>query len=256
MNYYLKEIFDIAKDGGYVLTKYFGKNIKYSEKNITADILTKADLESEDVIIKKIEEKFPEYNIYSEERKFIDKKSAYTFVIDPLDGSMNFVLGIPYFSISIALMQNKNVLYSVIYSPILKNLYYAQKGKGSYLNGKKIRVSKNKKIEKSIVSYSSKYKKSKDNEILITKKLFNKNVKRVLFNWSPSLDLCLLASGKIDVFISNNNEIYDFLAGKLIVKEAGARVFDFKGQKESDDMNSTFFICNNLSVKNELIKIL
>lgn len=256
MNHYLENISDIAKEGGNILIKYFGKNIKYSEKNITADILTKADLESENIIIKKITEKFPKYNIYSEERKFIDKKSAYTFVIDPLDGSMNFILGIPYFSVSIALMDNKEVLYSVIYSPILKNLYCAQKGRGSYLNRKKIRVSKNKKIEKSIIAYASKYRKIKNSEILITKKLFSKNVKRVLSSWSPSLDLCLLASGKIDVFISDDNEIYDFLAGKLIAKEAGATVFDFKGQKESDDRSSTFFICNNISVKNELIKIL
>jgi myo-inositol-1(or 4)-monophosphatase len=127
-----KEVIRAAKTGGEVVRKYFGKSLKLEGKTIPADFRTKADLESEKVIIKILSKSFPKYNIFSEEIGEIDKNSEYTFHVDPLDGTNNFALGIPYSSVSIGLTRGDEIIFGVVYNPMLDNLYYAEKGRGSF----------------------------------------------------------------------------------------------------------------------------
>lgn len=251
-----KELLDIAVGAGDITKKYFGKNLKTSTKETPADLRTKADLESEQYILRRIKKAFPDYNIYAEESGTVDNDSDYLFVIDPIDGTNNFVLGIPNFSVSIALLKNDKIIFGVVYNPMLDNIYYAELDKGAFLNGKKISVNNQSKISQSTVSYACGYINSKNYSKKIIGNLDSLGVKRRIENWVPSLDLCLLASGKIEALINNKNDIYDFAAGKIIAREAGAIITDFYGKKELEDLNDQFLISNKKNIHDKLLKIL
>lgn len=252
----LKNIIKAAESGGKVLKKYFGQSLEMTEKSIPSDFYTKADIESEAAILKIISKEFPSYNIFSEEKGSIDKKSEYTFIIDPLDGTNNFVVGIPDFSIPIALMKNDEVILSVIHNPITNQTYYSQKRRGVFLDGQKLQVNKETDIKRATVIYTAGYSYSREYESNILKKLNDKNIKRILMNWSPAFGYCLLAAGKLEAIINNDCEIYDYVAGKLIAREAGALITDFKGNPEKSDKNSIFLATNGTKIHQELLEIL
>ena len=244
-----------AENGGKVIRKYFGRTLELQEKSIAADVRTKADLESEHTIIRSLKASFPDYNILSEESGFYEKDSEYTFVIDPLDGSNNFVLGIPNFAVSIGLMKKNNIIAGVIHQPILGETYYAEKGKGSFLNDQELRVNQESDITKATVSYTCGYINSDKYEENLLHKLNQKKIKRMLQNWCPSHEYCLLASGKLEAIINNRNELYDYCAGKIIAKEAGAKITTFSGKSESNEKSSVFLATNGTRIHDDLLEI-
>jgi myo-inositol-1(or 4)-monophosphatase len=246
-------IIKAAKAGGKVLIQHFNQNLEIRAKSTLADLQTNADLASEKVILEILKKEFPKYNIWSEEAGLIDKKSEYSFVIDPLDGTLNFIYGIPYFSVAIALMKKKETLFSIIYDPVFKKTYWAEKGKGAYLNDKKIKVNQETNIKKCSIVYITGYKNSKNYFPKLVKKLDNYKVKRILTNWSVALDFCLFASGKIEAIIHVNSELYDHIAGKLIAEEAGALITDFKGKKEFEGRK--FLVSNGTKIHEQILKI-
>src|SRR3989344_5246960 len=124
-----KAIMKAATAGGKVVRNYFGKAVTITEKSRASDVFTEADVESEAAIIAILEKAFPAHNIFSEECGFINKKSEYTFYIDPLDGTNNFSLGIPNFSVSIALVRGTETVFGLVYLPVVDLLYHAVKGK-------------------------------------------------------------------------------------------------------------------------------
>lgn len=250
-----KIIIKAVEAGGEVLRKYFGQDLKVVQKELPADVYTKADIESETAILNILKRELPAFNIFSEETGEIKKNSDYTLIIDPLDGSNNFVLGIPNFSASIALLKNDEIIASAIYDPIQKKTYHAEKGNGAYCNMKKIVVNKISEWEESTVVYITHYTVNRKPHKQIIDRIENKKIKRVLRNWSPSLDFCMLASGKIEILINNHSEIYDHIAGKLIAREAGAKITDFQGRAEINDMNSIFIATNGTRLHSETVKL-
>jgi myo-inositol-1(or 4)-monophosphatase len=250
------KIIKAAKAGGKITKRYFGKVLEIEGKTIPADFRTKADLESEKTIIKILSKSFPEYNIFSEECGEINKNSDYTFHIDPLDGTNNFVLGVPYFSVSIGLTKGDEIIFGAVYNPVLDNMYYAQKGRGAFLNGKKIEVNNESKIENSSVSVVVAFSCPNGYEPAILAKLFEEDVKRVLTNWSVALDLSLLASGKIEAIVIRDIHLWDFIAGKIIAKEAGAMIADFNGILEKNEKTATFLISNGTKIHQEILEVL
>lgn len=252
----INKIIKAATRGGEVLLKYFQKDLKIKVKTIPADFFTKADLESEKIIIKTLTSYFPKYNILGEETGLIDKKSEYTFIVDPLDGSNNYILGIPYFAVSIGLMKNNNIISGVIYSPITNDVFHAQINKGAFKNNKKITVNKVNEIEKTTISFLKNYNHSKEYYYKLIKNINELNVKRLTEMWCVTLDYCLLASGKIEIIINLDMELHDFAAGKIIAQEAGALITDFQGKKEKNDKNSIFLASNGTSIHKKIIEIL
>ncbi len=252
----IDDIIAAAKAGGKIARKYFGEVLEIEQKSTIVDFRTKADLESERAILKILSEKFPSYNIFSEEAGNIDKKSAYTFIVDPLDGTNNFTLGIPNFSVSIGLLQDNRCIAGVIYIPLLDKTYFAEEGKGAFCDETKISVSQESLMEKSTVSYTCGYINERRLELELLKKLFSLNTKRYLRNWSPAFDYCLLASGKIEAIINNDNELYDYIAGKIIAREAGAIITDFSGQPQNDKETTQFVASNTQKLHKELLKLL
>lgn len=141
---FLKVAKQAALEAGKVIQKYSGqayqKNIKHKD---VSDFSTDADLEAEEKIVGILTKNFPDHNIIAEESGKKNKGSKYTWVIDPLDGTLTFSLGIPYFTVSIGLLRDNKPFLGVIYNVSFENLYWAQSGKGSFLNGQKISVSQN-----------------------------------------------------------------------------------------------------------------
>ncbi|OGI64415.1 hypothetical protein A2733_01250 [Candidatus Nomurabacteria bacterium RIFCSPHIGHO2_01_FULL_40_20] len=251
-----KNLIKATHAGGKILKKYFGKTLNLVEKSMIADFKTEADTESEKTILRILKKEFKNYNIHSEENGKINKSSKYTIVIDPLDGTNNFVLGIPNFSITIAVLFEGEAIAGVIHQPILKQTYFAEKGKGAFLNNKKIKVNNNKDPKALTIAYSCGYKTSHTRIANIIRSLVvSKFYKRVTFNWSPAYDHCLLASGKIEALITDaGTEIYDFGAGKLIAKEAGAKIYTLDGKKDTDFLNDAFIIGNSEKVIKNVLK--
>lgn len=250
-----QKIIEAAKAGGQILKNYFGQELAITEKTSPADFFTKADTESEKAILDVLKKAYPDYNIYSEEDGKTNNGSDYTFVIDPLDGSNNFVSGIPNFSVSIALLKGKEIEVGVIYQPIMDRVYCAQKNKGAFLNNNKILVSQETYIKRSGISYVATYGHSAEDYGEMMKKLEISGAKRVFYNWSVAMDFCYLASGKMEAIINEGCEIYDYLAGKIIAKEAGALVLDFSGKFEQDESNNNFIAVNNKNIADELLKV-
>ena len=241
------------KSAGLAILNYYGKQLQLDHKSTTADYRTIADIEAEKIIIKAIETLFPDYNIFAEEHGKIQKNSLYTFVIDPLDGTNNFVLGVPVFTTSVALMKGKETIYGVINNPITGDIYYAMKGKGAFLNDKQITVSAENQERNITVSYLCNYITPKERIIEFKTKLANLDVRRDLDLWAAAFCYCSLASGKIEAIINDSMELYDFAAGKLIALEAGAKATCFSGKNLIDDTADTFIISNGDIVHSLLV---
>jgi myo-inositol-1(or 4)-monophosphatase len=249
----LKTLNEAIKSAGSIIMRYFGQLLSVDSKSTNADYRTKADVEAEQAIIDAIEKIFPTYNIIAEEHGEKQKGSPYTFVIDPLDGTNNFVLGVPAFTSSVALMENGKSIYGVIYNPITGNTYYALKDQGAFLNGNRIAVNQEHRENNSTVSYFCNYVTPRQRIVDFNTKLFTLPVKRCLDLWSPTFSYCALACGKIEAIINDGIELYDFAAGKLIAMEAGAKVTDFSGNNIDTDENMTFLITNGSSLHSTLV---
>lgn len=238
---------------GKVILNYFGQILELTHKSTSADFRTKADVEAEKTIIHAIEKLFPNYNILGEEHGLIQKDSEYTFVIDPLDGTNNFVLGVPVFTSSVALMRGKETIYGVINSPINDEIYYALKGNGAFLNAKPIQVNNEARAEHATLSYFCNYVTPRERIRGFRDKISKLAIKRDLDLWAPAFCYCCLASGKIEAIINDQIELYDFAAGKLIAQEAGAKVTDFAGNEFGDDTHNTFVITNGSPIHANII---
>lgn len=256
MNSHLEKIIEAAKAGGAVLKKYYGESLETTQKTTVSDFRTKADLESEEAILNILTAAFPDYKILSEEKGEIYKDSEYAFVVDPLDGTNNFVLGIPNFSVSIGLLKHDEIIAGVIYVPIVENVYYAEKGQGAYFDGQKLQVNNEADITKASICHNCGYGTDFEQEVGIVRGLYAEDAKRVMSNWSPTFDFCMLAAGRVEGIINNNCELYDFAAGKLIVKEAGGLVTDFKGLPETSDKNQKFICSNGTKIHQHLVQIM
>lgn len=252
-----KAIISAAKAGGKVVKNYFGKVLNVEEKSCAWDFRTQADVESEAAILKVLENAFPTHNILSEECGLIDRKSEYTFYVDPLDGTNNFVLGIPNFSVLISLARGKEAIFGLIYLPMLDIFYWAEKGGGAFCGNSALKISTETSMKNATVGYACGYKTPKPEVVRIIGNIKLKGkVKRTLFNWAPAVDFCLLASGKIEAMINQKTEIYDFLGAKLLMREAGCIVTDFKGKKDTDDFNRSFVVSNNLSIHRKVLSLI
>lgn len=242
-----------AKKAGSILKKAFDKNIltEINKGKNYYDVTSKADTDSEDVIIKIITKRHPNVNILSEESGFIDRGSLDTIVIDPLDGSSNFLLGIPHFSISIAHFNKGLITSSVVYNPILKKLYFAEKGKGAFLNDKKLFIKTRK--GSSCISVNFSHKEKWEGKKIFYDKAYKFKIGRIMNNWSPNLDFCLLAENKIDAVVSNDSLIFDFAPGFLIAKESGCLEFP-RLRKVDTTMKSSasFVIAKNKALSKKL----
>lgn len=245
-----------AHAGGKELSRYFGNHVDIKIKSMAADFQTSADLASEKAILDVFQPAYPNYNTFAEEQGRIDRGSEYTLVVDPLDGTNNFVLGIPYFSVSIALMKGPNIIAAVVHHPIRGHTYHALAGGGAFLNNQKIHVNQQGELSHATLAYVAYYGTKPEVECDFVRPFFAAGIKRLLTLWSPALEFGLLGEGKIEAVVCNGCEFYDYAAGKLIAREAGANITTLRGEPESSDENKFFIASNGTVIHEQLIKIL
>lgn len=219
---------------GRVLTKYFGK-ISYSTKG-RSDLLTKADLESQAVILDILRKVFPGHDYLAEENQRKITGSECLWVIDPLDGTTNYAHTFPMACVSIAMLHRPRrgapakPVIGGIFDPFKKELFLAAKGKGSTLNGKAIRVSCVKSLEKSLLFTGFAYDRAEKADFYCS--FFSDFIKichDVRRSGSAALDMAWTAAGRVDGFWEFNLNPWDVAAGRLLIEEAGGKVTDFKG---------------------------
>ncbi|MFA4849960.1 MAG: inositol monophosphatase family protein [Methanoregula sp.] len=222
------------------------------------DIVTNLDIEIERKIITFILLNYPTHKIYSEEtfNKRPTSSSDYIWVIDPIDGTINFNSGLPFYSISVALIHNNEPQLGIIYAPALNELYTVVKNKGSYLNYKPIKCSEQNTLKNGVFSFTltSHYSKEETDKILqIVRDLSLKSRGLRLFV-STALELGYVASGRLDGFILIKSRGISSSAGALLVREAGGIATDFAGTLFS--IHSKNLIASNAKMHNSLINYL
>lgn len=236
----LETAIEAAKAAGAVLSNYFEMVGLEREQKDDKSFVTKADKEAEAIITDIVERAYPDHAILGEEGANTNPGAQYQWVIDPLDGTSNFVNGIPLFAVSIGILKDGKALIGVVYNPVTQSLYAGEKGKGVTYNGKSCRVSSQSGGE-GVISFGPG---RKETEQFL--KLFvagKEHFRSVRFLGSTALELAYVARGGTEAFICTGLSLWDFAAGKLLVEEAGGRVTDYEG--EEADISESYFIATN-----------
>jgi len=220
------------------------------------DFVTASDKKVEKILIDVLQKARPNYSILSEEIGEIKNDESFRWIIDPIDGTSNFLHGIPHFAISLGLERDKEIVCGIIYDPIKDEMFFAEKGNGSYLNNQRMRVSSRSKLKDCIVFTGGPKNSSKDKEKALEeyKKFSSKVLTPIRKLGSASLDMAYVAAGRCDGFWQRNLNYWDVAAGIILVKEAGGFVTDFNGEYNFIE-NKTILVTNS-KINNEMIEVL
>lgn len=242
----------ISKVAKFQLSSLENKTFKIEEKKTEFDMVTEIDKKSEKMIMEFITTNYPEHAILTEETGFHDgsMENEYEWVIDPIDGTTNFIHGFPFHCISVGLRYKGETVMGLVNAPQLNTIFSSVKGKGAFKNDKKISVSETKLLHKSIVVTGFPYERAVENPNL---KCFNSVVNKVAGirrTGSAALDLCFVASGNFDAYWEYNVKEWDICAGELILKEAGGT-----SQKFIQNHNTLFYFGNG-SIDSIMLEVL
>jgi myo-inositol-1(or 4)-monophosphatase len=230
---FFKIALQAAREAGDVIGSNFQRlrheDIRSKGKN---DFVTRVDKEAERIIAEVIASHFPDHQILGEEGGLSARKGEYLWVIDPLDGTTNFIQGIAHFSVSLALMKDGSVVFGLIYDPVLRECFHAASGQGAFMNDAPILVSKTKQLSSAFGATGFPFKAPHLLEpyAAVFKALMPQcqDLRRC---GSAALDLAYVACGRYDFFWESHLLPWDFMAGKLIVEEAGGTTSDFAGNE-------------------------
>ena len=227
---YLQTAIAAAKEAGRIQKLHFGHIHKVEYKG-EINPVTHVDKLCEQAIVQMIKDSFPEHDLLTEESDFEGKGSRWRWIIDPLDGTTNYLHGFHCFSVSIGLEVDGEVKLGVVYYPLLDELFHAEKGEGAYLNGKRIFVSHTYPLDRGFLCTGFPYdvRERADLYLRYFRQFIIKSfaVRRL---GSAAIDLCYLAAGRFDGFWELGLHPWDVAASSLIITEAGGRVTDFQGQ--------------------------
>ncbi len=245
-----------AREAGNYILQNLGKVKQISFKSQEKNLVTEVDKKSEEIIITNLQKNFPDFDILAEESGTSSTtNSEYMWVIDPLDGTTNFTHGLPIFSISIGLIKGNEVITGVVYDPTRNQMFSAEKGKGSYLNGKKLSVSRTKEIKKSLLVTGFPYNVEENPDKCFERFIMmTKNSRAVRRLGSAALDFAYVAAGIFDGFWEVKLNPWDIAAGLLLVKEAGGKVTNFKG--EEGDIFNPQILATNGHIHSKMIELL
>lgn len=221
-----------AKEAGKYAMARFSKHRLVRHKSASPwSIVTDVDIATEQLLIKRIRTAYPGHGVIAEESGRVRANAEYVWVIDPIDGTLNFASGIPLFGTMLALVHKGEVVLSAIYLPLLDELYVAKKGKGAHLNGTRIHASRTKKFTNSRgVGFSSIRMRTAPFIVRIFKAIGQEHV---VFNsfGAISVNACFVACGRRDWIMAPHGELHDFAPTYLLLKEAGCSVSDAAGKE-------------------------
>jgi len=239
------------------LIRDFGEveNLQVSLKG-PGDYVTASDKKVEKILIDELLKARPSYSVLSEEIGEINNDKSFRWIIDPIDGTSNFLHGIPHFAMSLALEHEKEIICGIVYDPIKDEMFVAEKNNGSYVNNKRMRVSARSKLKECIIFSGGPRYESKNKELVFEEyKKFSSKVNTAIRKLgSASLDMAYVAAGRCDGFWQRDLNYWDIAAGIILVKESGGLVTDFKGENEY--IQNKTILATNSKIKNEMIEVL
>ena len=239
-----------AKGAGEILLANFGSRRQIKHKS-QGNLVTEADLLSEKFIIELLRGEYPDYGILSEESNSSAPTTDYIWVVDPLDGTNNYVFGIPFFCVNVALVKGEDILLGVTYDPVRGELLRAEKGKGAYLNDLPIQVSKESSLGASLVGLDLGYSQERGRELLdVANKLWWR-VHCIRLMGSSSLGIAYVACGRISLYFHRYLFPWDIASGLLLIREAGGKVTDWQGNPAS--FQSREIIASNSRLHHEFM---
>src|SRR5438874_669911 len=246
-------LIEATEAGAAVLKEFFNQPFKISNKEGVNNLATEADHKSEEVIFAVIRENFPDHYILSEETGALVQESNYKWIIDPVDGTVNFANGIPICCVSIGIEVDGRVEMGAVYNPFMSELFFAQRGFGATLNDASIRVSDKSDVIQSclVTGFPYVYNDARNGPLEVFGRLIRNGIP-VRRLGSAAIDLCWVAAGRFDGFYEHKLHAWDSAAGYLIVEEAGGRVTDFKGNKFSH--YQPHVLATNGKIHDEMLK--
>ncbi len=225
-----KVLLEATAEAGKIIMHYFDGTFTIDNKEGINNLVTEVDKKSEDRIIQVIRNYYPEHTIISEEVGELIKPSEYQWIIDPIDGTVNFAHGIPLCCVSIALKHKEDLLLGAVYNPMMNELFFAEKGKGATLNDRPIKVSSKTDFRKAclVTGFPYKWPETAEHPIKVFERFVLEGlpIRRL---GSAAIDLCWVACGRFDGFWEYNLSSWDVAAGYLIVQEAGGKITNFEG---------------------------
>ncbi len=246
--------YEATRAAGKILNRMFGQ-VSHIAKKGDIDLVTEADFQVEKAVLEIIRRNFPQDNILSEETGEHKEVSERTWIIDPLDGTTNFVHGFPFFAISIALEVENEIVLGVVHNPHMDEHFEAVRGKGAFLNKKPIKVSQTLNLAESLLATGFPYNIHEKPEMVM--ELFEKMVvtaQGVRRPGSAAIDMCYVAAGRLDGFWEEGLKPWDTAAGTVIVKEAGGILTTFQGESYTPYLKSV--VASNPFVHNMMLKVL
>lgn len=251
----LKFAIQTAKGAGSILMEHFGRISSYEHKSTSIDLVTIADTQAESYIIGEINKSFPDHHIIAEESNTIDNNSEYRWVIDPLDGTTNFVHNLPIFAVSIGLQYKEETIVAVVYNPAVDKCFWAEKNGGAFLNGDSIQITSTNTLGNSLLAtgfpYAHDDRWSKCFDLF---KLFYGKTQGVRRLGAAALDFCFVAMGRFEGFWEFGLQPWDVCAGALIVKEAGGKVSDWDNSPMP--FSGKRALATNGQIHNEMVEVL
>ncbi len=240
---YLESASEIAREAGALVADYYERRVPYELKS-EFDLVTEADRASEALIIHRLREVYPDHRIVAEETGGHESSSEYCWYVDPLDGTTNFAHSFPMFAVSIGLLRAGEPILGVVYDPVRRELFYAERGSGAFLNNERIRVSGVASLNGALActGFPSR-KRSHDINIHFYYQvaMASHGVRRT---GSAALDLAYVAAGRLDLFWEFGLKPWDMAAGVVLVEEAGGRVSDMRGAPH-DIIESSHVLADN-----------
>lgn len=246
---------EAAHAGAKEILRFFNKEFKVSNKEGVNNLVTEADHAAEKAIIEVIHRYFPDHQVLGEESGAIEQDSAYKWIVDPIDGTVNFAHGIPLNCVSIAIEHEGEIIMAAVYNPHLNEFFFAEKGRGATLNDRPIRVSEQQEAIHAclVTGFPYTYIHMPNGPLEIFERFVRKGVP-VRRLGSAAIDLCWVACGRFDGFYEHKLEPWDSAAGYLIVEEAGGRVTDLNGDKFSVYQHR--LLATNGRIHDEMVEII
>lgn len=247
---------DLALEAGAVMTKYFQIGAAYTSKDDGHQSpLTIADEEINELVISRVKTRFPEYAIIGEEKTYNSEDPPYTVVVDPIDGTLNYVMGVPTNVFSFALVNREgHTVVAVVYDPYMKRLYWATKGRGAFMNDRPLKVNTIKDISQAYIGCNPNKYATMLNSVAFCEAVIRVCNRPIIYS-STIYEAMLVASGQIAATMFVQDGAHDLASAKLIVEEAGGKVTDIFGNEQRYDQPLNGGIVSNGLVHDAIIQI-
>ncbi|MFN5021301.1 MAG: inositol monophosphatase family protein [bacterium] len=242
-----------ANAAGLLIKERINSKFTVAVKDGPNDLVTEVDKASEALIMQIIREEFPDHFILSEEIGEVKMDSSYKWIIDPIDGTINFANGIPLCCVSIGLEKDGEMIMGAVYNAMMNEFFFAEKGQGAFLNDQKLRVSEKDSVRHSclVTGFPYVYLDQINGPLEVFGRLIREGIP-VRRLGSAAIDLCWVATGRLDGFYEHKLMPWDSAAGYLMVEEAGGRVTDFNGDSYSPYQHR--IVATNGKIHDELIR--